>query len=104
MWRLYVLKTLRLGTLTLCAGLRVVTLRYVTCTLCSNIPEADAPWHRLLRVERLQLCPEKVRREPETAGRFVEDRDQVVGDDVTIRICNIFVYVILRKYGLIPVL
>ncbi len=83
-WKLYVLELLR------CVRLRVVvTLRHVTCTLCSNIPEADAPWHRLLSVQRLQLRPEEVRREPETAGRLVEDRDQVVGDDVTIRICNI---------------
>ncbi len=93
----YVLKTLRLGTLTLCVRLRAVTLRYVTCTLCSNIPEADAPWHRLLRVQRLQLSPEQVSREPETAGRLVEDGDQVVGDDVTVRICNN--YMMLKKYG-----
>ncbi len=84
-WKLYVLELLRCVR----AGLRVVTLRHVTCTLCSNIPEADAPWHRLLRVQRLQLCPEQVSREPETAGRLVEDWDQVVGNDVTIRICYI---------------
>jgi hypothetical protein len=77
--------------------LRVVTLRHVTCALCSNIPEADAPWHRLLSVERLQLCPEEVSREPETAGRLVKDGDQVVGDDVTIRICNICVYKNVEK-------
>jgi hypothetical protein len=67
--------------------------------VCSNIPEADAPWHRLLRVQRLQLCPEQVSREPETAGRLVKDGDQVVRDDVTIRICNIFVHKMLRKFG-----
>ncbi len=82
-WKLYVLELLR------CVRrLRVVTLRHVTCTLCSNIPEADAPWHRLLSVQSLQLRSEEVRREPETAGRFVEDGDQVVGDDVTICICK----------------
>ncbi len=88
MWRLcfenlYVLELLR------CVRLCVLTLRHVTCTLCSNIPEANAPWHRLLRVQRLQLCPEQVSREPETAGRLVEDWDQVIGDDVTVRICNV---------------
>jgi len=51
-------------------------------------PEADAPRHRLLRVQRLQLRPEQVRREPETAGGFVEDRDQVVGDHVAVCVCN----------------
>ncbi len=88
MWRLcfenlYVLELLR------CVRLCVLTLRHVTCTLCSNIPEADAPWHRLLSVQRLQFRPEEVRRESETAGRLVKDGDQVVRDDVTIRVCNI---------------
>ena len=48
--------------------------------------ERDAARNRLLGVQRLDLRPEQVGHEPETAVLFVEDRDQVVGDDVTVRV------------------
>lgn len=49
-------------------------------------PESNTPRRRLLREEHFQFGSEEVSGETELAALFVEDGDQIIGQDVTVRI------------------
>jgi len=62
-------------------------------------PETDPSRHSVARVECLQLATEQMRGEAETAGVLVEDRHQVIGDNVLVRVLRNGIIGHCDKYG-----